>query len=77
MGWLPTSLLLMVGIIGLALLLVSTAGAVRRASQASHTLSVAVEGRSNRLRAGLAELSAWRAERASRRRDAGETDPGA
>lgn len=77
MGWLPTSLLLMVGIIGLALLLVSTVGAVRRASQASHTLSVAVAGRSNRLRTGLAELSDWRAEREGRRRGAGDLDPDA
>ncbi|WP_028927064.1 hypothetical protein [Pseudonocardia acaciae] len=67
MGWLPTSVLLVVGIIGLALLVAGLVGALHRARAAAHTLSVALDGRRTRLRAGAAELSAWRAEHRARR----------
>lgn len=63
MGWLPTSVLLVVGIIGLALLVAGLVGALHRTRAAAHLLSVAFTGRSSRLRAGMAELSAWRAAR--------------
>jgi hypothetical protein len=63
MGWLPTSVLLVVGIIALALLVAGVVGALHRARMAAHTLSVALGGRASRLRAGLDELAAWRAAR--------------
>ncbi|MBO0873674.1 MAG: hypothetical protein J2P19_09800 [Pseudonocardia sp.] len=74
MGWLPTSVLLVVGIIGLAIVVASVIGALHRTRIAAHTLGVALAGRSMRLRAGTAELSAWRAARRDRRHGADGTD---
>lgn len=74
MGWLPTSVLLVVGIIGLAIVLTSAFGALHRTRAAVHTLGVALSGRSARLRAGAAEVSAWQAARRDRRHGADGTD---
>ncbi|HEY2205039.1 MAG TPA: hypothetical protein VGH99_11270 [Pseudonocardia sp.] len=63
MGWLPTVLLLVVGLLVLVLLAVALVGAVHRARRASDRLTTALTGRTSRVRAGVAELTAWRAAR--------------
>jgi hypothetical protein len=70
----PTSALLVVGIIGLAIVVASVFGALHRARAAAHTLGVAMAGRSTRLRAGMTELSAWRVAWRDRRHGADGTD---
>jgi hypothetical protein len=61
MGWLPTAVLVVVGILLLALLALRVVSALRLARTASERLTTAVTGRSRRIGAGLAEVRAWRA----------------
>jgi phosphatidate phosphatase APP1 len=65
MEWLPSVLVLAMGIVLLVVLVVSLLGPLRRARAASRTMTVAVTGRMMRVRAGVAELNAWRAARHS------------
>jgi hypothetical protein len=61
MGWLPTAVLVVVGILFLALVLLRVLTALRLARTASERLNTAVTGRSRRIGAGLDEVRAWRA----------------
>ncbi|HEY2097122.1 MAG TPA: hypothetical protein VGH72_11695 [Pseudonocardia sp.] len=61
MGWLPTAVLVVVGILFLALLLLRVITALRLVRTASERLNTAVTGRSRRIGAGLDEVRAWRA----------------
>jgi hypothetical protein len=61
MGWLPTAVLVVVGILFLALLLLRVVTALRLVRTASERLNTAVTGRSRRIGAGLDEVRAWRA----------------
>jgi hypothetical protein len=63
MEWLPSVLVLAVGIVLLVLLVVSVLGPLRRVRAASRTMTVAITGRMMRVRAAVAELNAWRASR--------------
>ncbi|MBB6376016.1 phosphatidate phosphatase APP1 [Pseudonocardia eucalypti] len=65
MGWLPMSVLLTLGVLLLALPVVVATRAVLRARRAARTLTVATTGRVLRVRAGVAEVSAWRQARRS------------
>ncbi|HEV7791652.1 MAG TPA: hypothetical protein VGP05_21780 [Pseudonocardia sp.] len=61
MGWLPTAVLVVVGILFLALVLLRVLTALRLTRTASERLNTAVTGRSRRIGAGLDEVRAWRA----------------
>jgi hypothetical protein len=61
MGWLPTAVLVVVGILFLALVLLRVFTALRLVRTASERLNTAVTGRSRRIGAGLDEVRAWRA----------------
>jgi hypothetical protein len=61
MGWLPTAVLVVVGILLLALLVLRVVSALRLVRTASERLNTAVTGRSRRIGAGLDEVRAWRA----------------
>jgi hypothetical protein len=61
MGWLPTAVLVVVGILFLALVLLRVLTALRLVRTASERLNTAVTGRSRRIGAGLDEVRAWRA----------------
>jgi hypothetical protein len=61
MGWLPTAVLVVVGILFLALVLLRVFTALRLVRTASDRLNTAVTGRSRRIGAGLDEVRAWRA----------------
>ena len=63
MGWLPTAVLVVVGILFLALLLLRVLTALRLVRTAAERLNTAVTGRSRRIGAGLDEVRAWRAAR--------------
>jgi hypothetical protein len=63
MGWLPTAVLVVVGILFLALVLLRVFTALRQVRTASERLNTAVTGRSRRIGAGLDEVRAWRAAR--------------
>jgi hypothetical protein len=60
MGWLPTAVLIVLGIVVLALLGMRVLGALRRARAASETLNTSVTGRATRISAGVAEVRLWR-----------------
>ena len=68
MGWLPSIVLLVVGVVLLVVLLVRLRRAVVPARAAADTFGVATEGRSMRLRAALTELTRSRAARRAARR---------
>jgi hypothetical protein len=65
MGWVPTAALLAVGVIALALLSVAAVGALRGTRVAARLLTTSLAGRIRRIRAGLADIAAWRAARRS------------
>jgi hypothetical protein len=60
MGWLPTAVLIVLGIVLLALPGMRVLGALRRARAASETLNTSVTGRARRISAGVAEVRIWR-----------------
>jgi hypothetical protein len=62
-GWLPSVLMLVLGIVLLVPLVLSALRALRRTRSAAGALSIAVAGRTMRVRAGMGELHAWRAGR--------------
>jgi hypothetical protein len=74
MGWLPTAVVVLLGLVLLALVAVRVGGALRRTRAASVTLNTAVTGRSRRIAAGLAEVREWRE---SHRRAPGSAGPSA
>ena len=61
MGWLPTVLLVVVGLALLAVAAARTFGALRSARIASGTLNTSVTGRTRRIQAGVEEAREWRA----------------
>ena len=67
MEWLPSVLVFVVGLVLLVLLLIWLTRALARTRTASHTLTVAITGRTRRVKAALAEIQAWRAARSSGR----------
>jgi hypothetical protein len=65
MEWLPSVLVFAVGLVLLLWILGRLLGPLRGARAAQRTLTVAVTGRSMRVKAALAETRAWRAARRS------------
>jgi HAMP domain-containing protein len=61
MGWLPTVVLVVVGIVLLGVLALRLSGALRRTRIAARTLNTSVTGRTRRINAGLDEVRVWRA----------------
>jgi hypothetical protein len=59
--WLPSIVVLAVGLVGLLVLVLVLLGHLRRTQEAQRRLTVAVRGRTATLRAGLDETRAWRA----------------
>lgn len=63
MGWLPSVVVLLVGLALLALVALRVFRMLRRTQGAAEALTIAVSGRTMRVRAGVGELNAWRAQR--------------
>ncbi|HZZ45940.1 MAG TPA: hypothetical protein VFE65_03545 [Pseudonocardia sp.] len=60
MGWLPSVVLIALGLVVLVLVLLAVFRRLRRLVTASRRLSTSVAGRTLRVRAGVAETRAWR-----------------
>ncbi|WP_037078374.1 hypothetical protein [Pseudonocardia spinosispora] len=72
MGWLPSALVVVVGLLVLGLVAVRVFRVVRRTQGAVEALSISVSGRRMRVQAGVDELNAWRAQRRSASHSGGD-----
>lgn len=72
MGWLPSVLMLLFGLLVLAFVAMRALRVVRRTRGAVDALSISVSGRRMRVQAGVDELNAWRAQRRSASHSGGD-----